>query len=91
MNGWAEVKPGEGVGGGQRSESPPHGLVPRLLVPFTVGVDGSPAAIGVITGVAAPMRTVTKLCEGLLPALAIHTSPEPSTAMASGTNIAPPV
>ena len=32
-----------------------QGRVPRLLVPFAVGVAGSPAQMGVMTGVAAPM------------------------------------
>jgi hypothetical protein len=58
-----------------------YGRVPRLLVPSTVGVLGSPAAIGVITGTAAPMNSVTLLLVPLTPS---HTSPEPSTAIGLG-------
>ncbi len=36
-----------------------YGRVPRLLVPFAVGVDGSPATIGVITGAATPINSCT--------------------------------
>ena len=36
-----------------------YGRVPRLLVPLTVGTVGRPAEIGVMTGAAAPMSSVT--------------------------------
>jgi len=52
----------------------PHGRVPRLLVPFAVSVDGSPAQIGVITGTAAP--TISKMP----PLYGAQTLPEPSMA-----------
>ena len=62
--------------------SPPagHGLVPKLLVPFSVGVAGSPAAIGVITGTAAPITSVTLPFDKFV----TQTLPEPSMAMPAG-------
>jgi hypothetical protein len=60
----------------------PHGRVPKLLVPFPVGVAGSPAQIGVITGAAAPINSVTYPP----PEFVTHTSPEPSIAMPWGSS-----
>jgi len=54
----------------------PHGRVPRLLVPFAVGVAGRPAQMGVITGVATPINSVALS----LIIFVTHTSPDPSKA-----------
>jgi hypothetical protein len=64
-----------------------QGSVPSLLLPSTVGVAGSPAAIGVITGVEAPMSsTIFSLFS-----LTTQTSPEPSSARPAGALRLPPV
>lgn len=70
-----------------RSHREVYGRVPRLLEPLEVGVTGSPAQIGVMTGVATPMNSTTLV----LPLSASQTFPEPSTAMEKGASTPAPV
>jgi hypothetical protein len=51
--------PSSGVCALSEGGGPGHGLVPRLLLPSAVGVEGRPAHIGVITGAAAPTISTT--------------------------------
>jgi hypothetical protein len=53
--------------------------VARLLTPVVFSVEGRPAAMGVMTGVARPMNSVTVLLE-----FSSQRSPEPSAAIKSG-------